>query len=148
VLGENTFLDVGSGQVVNRSDDAMSINGTVNKTALLLACLGLYGVTMAAVSARTREIGVRMAIGASRAYVLRQVLGTALVQVVAGLAIGLPLALAAGTLLQSRLFGVGGHDPLAITAGTLALVIAAVAAALVPARRAATLDPIRALRTE
>ena len=117
-------------------------------TALLLACLGLYGVTTAAVSSRTREIGVRMAIGASRGHVLRQVLKTALMQVAVGLAIGVPLALAAGTLLQSRLFGVSGRDPLAIATGILTLVIAAVAAALIPARRAATLDPIRALRTE
>jgi ABC-type antimicrobial peptide transport system permease subunit len=116
--------------------------------ALLLACLGLCGVTTAEVSARTPEIGVRMASGASRAHVPRQVLGTAVVQGAAGLAIGPPVALVAGTLLQPRLFGVSRHDPVAIAAGTLVLVIAAAVAVLIPARRAATLDPIRALRTE
>jgi macrolide transport system ATP-binding/permease protein len=116
--------------------------------ALLLACLGLYGVTAYSVSARTREIGVRMAIGASRSRVLQNVLRGAIGQVALGIGVGLPAALMAGRLLQARLFGVSGHDPWALAGGTVLLVVSALIAALIPARRAATMDPVKALRTE
>ena len=116
--------------------------------ALLLACLGLYGVTAYAVSSRTREIGVRMAVGASRGRVLRTVLRGAIWQVAVGIAIGLPAAFAAGRLLESQLFGVSGHDARALAGGTAVLVVSALLAALIPARRAATMDPVKALRGE
>jgi macrolide transport system ATP-binding/permease protein len=116
--------------------------------ALLLACLGLYGVTAYSVSRRTREIGVRMAIGASRGHVVRGVLRGALVQVAIGIAIGLPASFVAGRLLQAQLFGVSGRDPLAFAGGTLLLVLSTLVAALIPARRAASMDPVTALRTE
>jgi predicted permease len=116
--------------------------------ALLLACLGLYGITTYAVGRRTREIGVRMAIGATRGAVITTVLRGAFGQVLIGLAIGLPAAVWAGALLESRLYGVSSHDPLVLTAGVGALVMSAVVAALIPARRAATIDPVRALRME
>jgi ABC-type antimicrobial peptide transport system permease subunit len=116
--------------------------------ALLLACLGLYGITTYAVGRRTREIGVRMAIGATRATVMTTVLRGAFGQVLVGLVIGLPAAIWAGTLLKSRLYGVTGHDPVVLTAGVGALVLSAVVAAVIPARRAATIDPVRALRMD
>jgi predicted permease len=116
--------------------------------ALLLACLGLYGVTAYSVSRRTREIGIRMAIGATRAGVLKAILAGALKQLAAGLALGLPAALVAGHLLQANLFGVSAHDPATLAVATLALVLCAVVAAIIPARRAASLDPVRALRIE
>ena len=116
--------------------------------ALLLACLGLYGVTAYSVSRRTREIGVRMAVGASRPRVLGTILRGALVQLAIGVAIGLPAAFVAGRLLQARLFGVSAHDPLVLTAGLTLLAASAIIAALLPARRAASMDPVRALRLE
>jgi predicted permease len=116
--------------------------------ALLLACLGLYGVTAYSVARRTREIGVRMAIGASRRRVLVTILQSALVQVAAGVVIGLPITLIAGRLLGARLFGVTGADPLAISLAVALLGISAVGAALLPAARAASMDPVRALRIE
>ena len=116
--------------------------------ALLLACLGLYGVTAYAVTRRTREIGVRMALGATSARVMKTILRGALVQVAAGVAIGLPLTYLAGRLLQSTLFGVSGHDVRIAGAGVILLVAAAAVAALIPARRAAVMDPARALRVE
>jgi macrolide transport system ATP-binding/permease protein len=116
--------------------------------ALLLACVGLYGVTAYSVSSRTREIGVRMAIGASRARVLQNVLRGAIVQVAIGIALGLPAAFVAGRLLQSQLFGVSGHDLRALAGGTVPLGLSALVAALIPARRAATMDPVKALRIE
>jgi macrolide transport system ATP-binding/permease protein len=116
--------------------------------AVLLACLGLYGVTAYSVTRRTREIGIRMAIGASGPRVLQTILGGALVQFALGVALGLPAAYAAGKLLQARLFGVTAHDPLVITGGLAVLGLSALMAALLPARRAAAMNPVEALRVE
>ena len=116
--------------------------------ALLLACLGIYGVTAYSVTRRTREIGIRMAIGASRPRVLGTILRGAFVQLAVGILLGLPAAFVAGRLLQSTLFGVSGRDPLVLGAGLAILVVATAAAALVPARLASTMDPVRALRVE
>ena len=116
--------------------------------ALLLACLGLYGVTAYAVTRRTREIGIRMAVGATQSQVLTTVLRSALMQVAIGVAIGIPAVFLAGRLLRSTLFGVSGHDPAILTAALAVLGVSAVVAALIPARRAATMDPVKALRVE
>jgi predicted permease len=116
--------------------------------ALLLACLGLYGVTAYSVSRRTREIGVRMAIGASRGRVLVDVLRGATTQVASGIAIGFPGAFVAGRLLESQLFGTSGRDPAVLTGGAIVLLVSALLAALIPARRASSMDPVKALRVE
>jgi ABC-type antimicrobial peptide transport system permease subunit len=116
--------------------------------ALLLACLGLYGVTAYSVARRTREIGVRMAVGASWPRVVGTIVRSALLQVAAGVAIGLPAAFVGGRFLQARLFGVTAHDPLVLFAGVSLLVLSAGIAALLPAGRAAGMDPVRALRME
>lgn len=121
---------------------------TFGGIALLLACLGLYGLTAHAVARRTREIGIRMAVGASRPNVLATVLRSALAQLGIGVAIGVPAAILAGRLLQASLFGVSGHDPAVLAGAVAALAGAAVVAALLPARRAASIDPVRALRSE
>jgi putative ABC transport system permease protein len=116
--------------------------------ALVLASVGLYGVTAYSVERRTNEIGIRMALGADRLHVVKLVLRGALVQMAIALAVGIPVTIAAGHAMATQLFGVKPYDPriLLLTAGTLTL--AAFLAAVIPARRAATLDPIRALRTE
>jgi predicted permease len=116
--------------------------------ALILASIGLYGVTAYSVERRTGEIGVRMALGADRASILRDVLKRALTHCILGLAIGVPLAYAAGRLMAQHLYGVGAFDaPVAIIT-LLMLSIAAAVAALVPARRAASIEPMVALRME
>lgn len=116
--------------------------------ALLLACLGLYGVTAYSISRRTREIGIRMAIGASRWHVLRSILGSASGQLAFGIALGLPAAFVAGRLLKAQLWGIGAHDPLVVAAALVILSAATLLAAWVPARRAASIDPVRALRRD
>jgi predicted permease len=116
--------------------------------ALLLACLGLYGVTAYSVTRRTREIGIRMAVGASAGRVLRTVLRGAIGQLIVGVALGLPAAFAAGRLLQSQLFGVSGHDPRILIGGLALLGASTIVAAWVPARRAARLNPVQALRND
>jgi len=114
--------------------------------ALLLACLGLYGVTAQFVAGRTREIGVRMAIGASRPRVVSTVLSGAIWQVAIGLVAGLAGALAAGRLLESQLYGVSGRDPRVIALSAISLAACAAVAAMIPAARAASIDPARAIR--
>jgi len=116
--------------------------------ALLLACVGLYGVTAYSVARRTGEIGIRMALGANRASVLGLVLRGVLAQLCVGLAAGLPVALAGGRLLSSQLFGVKSHDPVIVATAAIVLAASALLAGLVPARRAASIEPMRALRTE
>ena len=116
--------------------------------ALILASVGLYGVTSYFVARRTSEIGVRMALGASRSSVLTMVLGGALWQILLGLGLGIPAALVAGHLMASQLYGVGSYDPLALLGATLVLGLCAAIAGFIPARRAASIEPMEALRTE
>ncbi len=116
--------------------------------ALVLACVGLYGVTAYSVARRTNEIGIRMALGADRKSVLALVLRGALGLIVLGLAIGIPAALAGGRVLASLLYGVKGWDPLTLGLGAVALALCALVAAFVPARRGTKVDPIIALRYE
>jgi predicted permease len=125
-----------------------SLAGLFGVVALVLAGVGLYGVTAYTVAQRTNEIGIRMALGADRGAVVTMVLGGAFRRVAAGLAIGLPLAIAAGYLLSAQLYGVTFWDPVALGAGAAALAIAAAIAAILPARRAASIAPVSALRAD
>ncbi len=122
--------------------------GIFGLLALVLASVGLYGVTAYTVARRTNEIGVRMALGADRTNVIRLVLRGAFTHVGAGLLIGIPLAIGAGRLMASQLYGVGKWDPLALSIATISLCICAFTAAAIPAARAASIDPMKALRTE
>jgi len=116
--------------------------------ALILACVGLYGVTSYSVARRTNEIGIRMALGADRRSVLGLVLRGALAQVVAGLAIGIPLALVGGRLLSSELYSVKPYNAVNLSLAVLILAASALVAGLIPARRATKVDPMVALRHE
>jgi len=116
--------------------------------ALLLACVGLYGLMSFSVVSRTREIGVRMALGSGRSDVMRLVLREAMVLVLLGLGLGVPLSLAGSRFLQSFLFEVKGTDPFSLFVVILLLGVVAAFAGFVPARRAAQVDPIVALRYE
>jgi predicted permease len=116
--------------------------------ALILASVGLYGVTSYLAARRTSEIGIRMALGATRPSVVTMVLRGALGQIGVGLALGIPAALLAGHLMASQLYGVGGYDVAALVTATLVLGICAATAGFLPARRAASTEPMQALRTE
>ena len=116
--------------------------------ALVLASVGLYGVTAYTVARRTPEIGIRMALGAGRGSVVRMVLREALLQAGVGLAIGLPIALLCVRLLKKQLYGTGGQDPMVLVGAVMVLIVSACVAGLIPARRAASTDPVKALRTE
>ncbi|MGH9453495.1 MAG: FtsX-like permease family protein, partial [Terriglobia bacterium] len=116
--------------------------------ALILACVGLYGVTAYSVGRRTNEIGIRMALGANRRSVLNLVLRGTLFELGLGLAIGIPVALGGGRVLANQLYGVNSHDPVIIGAAAVILGACALAAGFIPARRAAKLDPMVALRCE
>jgi predicted permease len=116
--------------------------------ALLLASIGLYGVTAYSVARRTSEIGVRTALGATRSHVVRLILGNALGQAGVGIAVGIPLALLAGRLLAGKLFGVKTWDPAILAGSGLMLAVCAAAAGAVPAIRASSVDPRRALRVD
>ena len=116
--------------------------------ALILASVGLYGITAYSVARRTSEIGLRMALGANRGNVVALILRTASFQVGLGLAIGVPVALLGGYFMKSQLYGVTGYDPVTLIAAVLVLAVAAAIAGFVPARRAASIEPMNALRTE
>jgi predicted permease len=116
--------------------------------ALLLAAIGIYGVTSYTVDRRTPEVGLRMALGANRADVLRGVLKHALAQVLTGLIIGVPLALGLGRLMAAHLYNVSSSNPLILGGAFVTLMVAAVLAALLPARRAASIEPVEALRNQ
>jgi putative ABC transport system permease protein len=116
--------------------------------ALILAATGIFGVISYSVSRRTQEIGIRVALGASRATILRMVLRETLLLTLAGLAVGIPCALAASRLLSHMLFGVSNHDPATVIAVAFALSGVAALAGFVPARRAMRVNPIVALKYE
>ena len=119
---------------------------TYGLLALALASIGLYGVTAYGVAQRTREIGVRMALGADRVGIMRTVVGGPLVQTLIGLAIGVPLALVATRSIAAQLYGIGAWDPWVFAGAVAVLIASAALAAVIPARRAAAIEPTQALR--
>ena len=116
--------------------------------ATALSMVGLYGVMAYTVTRRTRELGVRMALGARSPRILWLILSEALWMVAAGVACALPLSLLASRLLQSELYGAGAMDPVTVAAATALLAVVAIVAALVPSWKAAHLNPLQALRLE
>ena len=124
------------------------LTGLFGLLALALASVGLYGITAYSVARRTSEIGLRMALGADRGKVLVLILSKALMLVGIGLAIGIPVALLGGRLMRSQLYGVHAYDPLTMIAAVLVLAAFAAVAGFIPARRAASIEPMQALRTE
>jgi len=124
------------------------LTGLFGLLALALASVGLYGITTYSVARRTSEIGLRMALGANRSNVVAMVLRNALLLVALGLAVGIPVALLGARLMQSQLYGVRTYDPLTLAAAVLVLSAFAALAGFIPARRAASIEPMNALRTE
>jgi predicted permease len=125
-----------------------SLAGVFGMVALILAAIGLYGVTAYNVAQRTNEIGIRMALGAGRSQVMQLVLSGAFKRVLIGLIIGLPLAVAAGKLISAQLYGVSSWDPIALSVAATALATCSFLAAIIPANRAASISPTDALRVE
>src|SRR5262249_39757187 len=110
--------------------------------AMAMAIVGIYGILSYAVSQRTHEIGIRMALGASRVQVLRLIVGQAMLLVIAGGALGVAIALAVGRLLSAQLFGITARDPLTLAAVCTLLLAAALIASFVPAYRGTKIDPM------
>jgi predicted permease len=125
-----------------------SLAGLFGIVALVLAAVGLYGVTAYTVAQRTNEIGIRMALGADRPKVIQLILRGAFKRVLFGLLLGLPLAVGAGRLISAQLYGVSSWDPLALTVAAGALAICSFFAAIIPANRAASISPMNALRID
>jgi len=147
VFGERTMSQVAA-ESVSRRRFAMQLVGLFGILALLLAAVGIYGVIAYSVTQRTREIGIRVALGASRSEILRWVLKQGMVLTMVGVVIGLVGALALTRLLRSLLFGVGPTDIVTYAVLATVLTIVALIACYVPARRATKVDPLIALRYE
>jgi ABC-type antimicrobial peptide transport system permease subunit len=148
MIRQVTTLSAQVAQTTARERLLLGLASGFGGLALLLAAIGLYGTLAHAVARRTREIGVRLALGAQRGAVLRMVVGDALRLALWGLLAGVPLALAAGYALQGFLFGVEPHDVVALSGACFVLTLVAALAAYVPARKASRVHPIEALRYE
>jgi predicted permease len=148
VLGNLSTMDQSVEDSMGSQRLAAGLIGTFGALALLITVVGLYGLLTYTVTQRTREIGIRMALGADRGQVISGVLWQALVLMAAGVAIGLTLTVWTGRLLQSFLYGVSKQDPWVLALGPAVLLFCGTLAALLPARRAASVDPIQALRTD
>lgn len=142
-----TMEELADEELASRSQ-SMLLLGLFAGLALILASIGIYGVLSFLVSQRSREIAVRMAMGARPAQVLRLVAGRGIGLTTAGLAIGAAASLAVSRLLHSLLYGVSERDPWTLGAVCLVLTLVALAACVIPARRAARIDPASALRND
>jgi ABC-type antimicrobial peptide transport system permease subunit len=148
-LGGDTMTDrINSSSAAYLHRCSAILVGSFAALALVLAIVGLYGVIAYSVGQRTREIGVRMALGAHRGAVYAMVLKEAGWLVTVGLAVGLASSVAAATLMRSLLFGTQAWDAPTLTAVAAVLAIAALLASYIPARRAASVNPVEALRAE
>ncbi len=147
-LYEMETLDRTLSRSISQPRFTTALLGTFAALALLLAVIGVYGVLSYAVAQRTREIGIRVALGARRGEIVRLVVGQGMAPVLAGLALGLAAAFAGSRLLSGILFEVAPTDPLAFTVVVPVLGAASLLAAWLPARRAASVDPMTALRTD
>jgi predicted permease len=141
-------LDAQVNRSLNTERMLAALSGSFGALALLLSLVGLYGVMSFVVTRRTREIGIRLALGATRASALRLVLRDAVTMIAAGVALALPCVAALGKLVQSQLFGVTATDPATIAAAAMVLAAGALAAAFIPAWRASNVSPTDALRLE
>ena len=138
-------------QVAGRLDQERTVaqlTGMFGLLALILAAVGLYGVTAYSVERRTNEIGVRIAMGANKGTVIALVLRGAFLQILIGLVIGIPASIGCARLIASRLYQVKGWDPVVLGGSVAALALCALIASIVPARRAASINPVTALRAE
>jgi ABC-type antimicrobial peptide transport system, permease component len=158
-------------QVIAQMDDRMpvfdvttltdQVRGTLNQDrlvaqlvsffgglALLLACIGLYGMLAHSVTRRTNEIGIRMALGAERRTIVKMILRETFLLVIAGLFIGVPAALIAARFIASQLYGLSAGDPRTFVAAAVVLIAVAIVAGYLPARKAARVNPLTALREE
>jgi ABC-type antimicrobial peptide transport system permease subunit len=126
----------------------VQLAGSMGVLGLVLAAIGLFGVVSYSVTRRTREIGVRIALGAARSEIMRLVFGRALALAGLGVIFGVALAMVFGQLMASVVYGVGVRDPLTFVAAATTMALVTLASAAIPARRAASIDPIRALRSE
>jgi predicted permease len=147
IYGVQTLDEIVSGSLAARRL-SMILLGIFAALALVLSCVGIYGVISYVVGQRTHEIGVRMALGAQRRDVMRLVLGEGAKMALVGVAAGIATALGLTRLMANQLFGVTAHDPLTFAAVAVALTIVAVLACYLPARRAVRVDPMVALRYE
>ncbi len=139
----------------NQFDDSLveerlvaSLSSLFGSLALLLTCVGLYGLMGYTVNRRTAEIGIRMALGAERGTIARMILRETLLLVFGGLAIGIPAAILTARLIASQLFGLNSSDPITFVAACAAMTAVTLMASYFPARRAASVDPMKALRSE
>jgi predicted permease len=136
------------GENLDQQRAVAQLTGLFGILALVLAAVGLYGVTAYAVERRTSEIGVRMALGADRGNVVRLVLRGAFLQILIGFLLGIPITIGCAKLIASQLFYVKGWDPMVLGGAIFALAACAFFASIIPARRAASINPVDALRTE
>jgi ABC-type antimicrobial peptide transport system permease subunit len=138
-------------QIADRfTDDRLITRLTVlfGAVALMLAAIGLYGVTSYTVARRTPEIGIRMALGAERGGVVAMVMRGAMMQTLLGLVIGVPVALVCVRFVKAQLYEIASANASVMAAAIVTLALAACVAGIIPARRAASIDPMQALRTE
>jgi ABC-type antimicrobial peptide transport system permease subunit len=147
-IGQITTMDEAIALSLATRRLTMALLGAFAVVALGLASVGLYGVMALTVTQRTRELGIRMALGAERANIFKLVLGQGMSLIAIGIGIGLIGAFAAGRALMSLLYNVGAIDAGAVVTAVISLVLVALIACWVPARRATRVDPIIALRTE
>jgi predicted permease len=147
-FGEFRTLDEHVDESLGHERLMATLSGLFAALAVGLACVGLYGIMAYAVARRTNEIGIRMALGADRAHILRMIVGESVLLVATGVALGLPLALAAAQLVSGQLYGLKPADPGTIAGAILLLAAVAALASYIPARRATRVDPMVALRYE
>lgn len=145
---KETTLQDRVAQTTARESLILKLASVFGALALLLSAIGLYGTLAYAVTRRTREIGVRMALGAERGSVVRMIVGEAFGLALIAIVVGLPLAVMAGSALEMFLFGISPRDPLTLACATALLGVVVLAAAYLPARRASRVDPMVALRYE
>jgi len=142
-----TFGVATTGQF-NQETLIVQLTSLFGVTALLLASIGLYGVTSYSVARRSKEIGIRVALGAERLSIVKMVLCSAYALVAIGLVFGIPLSVGLGRIVASRLYGIVWYNPAILAAAAIVLALCAFAATVIPARRAASVDPVQTLRGE
>jgi ABC-type antimicrobial peptide transport system permease subunit len=135
-------------QAITREIALATLGAMLAVLALVMSCIGLYGMVSFNVSRRTKDIGIRMALGAPAGRIVRSTAGEVLAQVMVGLVAGLVLSVFAVRSLDSLLYGIEPHDPMTIAAATAALLACGLVSTFIPARRAAHVDPVRAVAQE